>query len=144
MWAYFPFSFATTGLTSGRGARLDNVKTYNKPLCTHQLLWVEDDSKPRRWEWWVHERQLYGRGPTNDIVPSSRGVEVKFIYGSGSDWRSGYHEKTDSQITYELCFLCSRYRRKAKKMSFPTQLVPCQSTLGVNQNHRNKMTSRIW
>jgi hypothetical protein len=51
--------------------------------------------------------------------------------------------KTDAQTTYGLHFRCSRYRWKAKKISFPTQLVPHQNMLGADGNRHNKMTSRI-
>jgi hypothetical protein len=51
--------------------------------------------------------------------------------------------KTDAQTTYGLCFQCSRYRWKAKEVSFPTQLVLCQKMLGADGNHHNKMISRM-
>ena len=51
--------------------------------------------------------------------------------------------KTDAQAAYGLRFGCSTRRRKAKEISFPTQVVPCQNMLRVDRNHRNKMTSRI-
>lgn len=51
--------------------------------------------------------------------------------------------KIDTHVTYKLCFRCSRYHCKAKDISFPTQLVPRQNTLGVDKNHRNKWMSTI-
>jgi hypothetical protein len=51
--------------------------------------------------------------------------------------------KTNAQTTYELHFRRSRYRWKAKEISFPTYLVPNQNMLGANGNHHNKMTSKI-
>jgi hypothetical protein len=51
--------------------------------------------------------------------------------------------KTDAQATYGLRFGRSTYRRKAKEISFPTQVVSCQNSLGVDANRQNKMTSRI-
>jgi hypothetical protein len=49
----------------------------------------------------------------------------------------------DAQDTYELRFLCSRYRWKSKEISYPTQLVPHQNMLRANRNYRNNMVSRI-
>jgi hypothetical protein len=49
----------------------------------------------------------------------------------------------DAHATYGLCFRCSRYRWKAKEISFPTQLVPCQNILGSHGNRLNKMPSKI-
>jgi tRNA splicing ligase len=51
--------------------------------------------------------------------------------------------KMDVQTTYKLCFRCSRYRWKAKKISLPIQLVPLQNMLGGDGNHHNKKMSRI-
>ena len=51
--------------------------------------------------------------------------------------------KTDAQATYGLRFGRSIYRWKAKEISFPTQLIPYQNTLGVDGNRRNNMTTRI-
>jgi hypothetical protein len=36
--------------------------------------------------------QLYGKGPINDRVSNSRGIEVQFIHESSSDCRSGPHK----------------------------------------------------
>jgi hypothetical protein len=52
--------------------------------------------------------------------------------------------KTDAQATYRLHFRCFRYRWKAKKIRFPTHLVPRQNILRADGNCRNKMTSRIY
>ena len=51
--------------------------------------------------------------------------------------------KTDAQAAYGLRFGRSIRRRKAKEISFPTQVVPYQNTLRGDGNRRNKMTSRI-
>ena len=51
--------------------------------------------------------------------------------------------KTDAQATYGLRFRRSRYRWKAKAISFLTQLVPHQYTVGDDQNHHSKMISKI-
>jgi hypothetical protein len=51
--------------------------------------------------------------------------------------------KTNAQATYGLHFLRSRHHWKAKKIRFPTQLVPHQYTVGADQNHHNNMTSII-
>ena len=59
-------------------------------------------------------------------------------------WIAGVGLMTDAQATYRLCFQCSRYRWKAKEISFPTQMVPQQNMLGAYGNHHNKMTSRIY
>jgi hypothetical protein len=50
--------------------------------------------------------------------------------------------KTDAQETYKLRFQHSRYRWKAKEISFPTQLVPRQNILEGDENSHN-MTSKI-
>jgi hypothetical protein len=51
--------------------------------------------------------------------------------------------KTDTHATYELRFPRSRYRWKAKEITFLTQLVPRQYTVGADQNHHRKMIFRI-
>ena len=51
--------------------------------------------------------------------------------------------KTDAQVTYGLRFGYSTYARKDKEISFPTQPVLGQNSLGVDGNRRNKMTFRI-
>jgi hypothetical protein len=51
--------------------------------------------------------------------------------------------KTDAQATYGLHFRRSRYRWKAKAISFLTQLVPHQYTVGAYKNRYRKMMSRI-
>jgi hypothetical protein len=52
--------------------------------------------------------------------------------------------KTDAPATYGLCFRHSRYRSKSKEISFPTQLVPHQYTVGSGQNCHSKIMSRIY
>jgi hypothetical protein len=52
--------------------------------------------------------------------------------------------KMDAQAKYGLCFRRFRYCWKAKKISFPTHLVPYQNMLEADGNRRNKMTSRIY
>ena len=51
--------------------------------------------------------------------------------------------KMDAQATYGLRFGRSIYCWKAKEISFPTQLIPYQNTLGVDGNRRNNITTRI-
>jgi hypothetical protein len=51
--------------------------------------------------------------------------------------------KMNAHATYGLFFRCFRYRWKAKKIRFPTHLVPRQNMLRSNGNHHNKMMSRI-
>jgi hypothetical protein len=51
--------------------------------------------------------------------------------------------KMDAQATYELHFRRFRYPWKAKKISFPTHLVPRQNMLRADRNRHNKMTSKI-
>jgi hypothetical protein len=52
--------------------------------------------------------------------------------------------KTDAHATYGLYFGCSRNCWKAKEISFPTQLISHQNTLGIDGNHHNKMMSKIY
>jgi hypothetical protein len=51
--------------------------------------------------------------------------------------------KTDAHTTYGLHFRRSRYRWKAKEISFPTHLVSHQNILESDGNHHNKMMSKI-
>jgi hypothetical protein len=51
--------------------------------------------------------------------------------------------KTDAHTTYLLRFRCSRYHWKDKEIRFLTQFVSRQNMLGADENHHNKMTSRI-
>jgi hypothetical protein len=51
--------------------------------------------------------------------------------------------KTNAQATYGLHFRCSRYHWRSKEISFPTQIVPHQYTVGADQNRHSKMISRI-
>ncbi|TVU13612.1 hypothetical protein EJB05_40328, partial [Eragrostis curvula] len=51
--------------------------------------------------------------------------------------------KTGAQVAYEIGFGCSLYGWKAKKITFPMDLVSCLNSAGVIGNHRNKLTSRI-
>lgn len=48
-----------------------------------------------------------------------------------------------TQATYGLYFGRSKYRLKAKKINFPTQLAPCQNTLRIDNKMLKKMSSRI-
>jgi hypothetical protein len=69
----------------------------------------------------------------NQSSPKLKGVEVKFIRGSGLDCRSGSHEY-GRPCHIRTSFQCSRYRWKAKEISFPTQLVPhqiCSDLMGI-------------
>jgi hypothetical protein len=47
------------------------------------------------------------------------------------------HIQIDVQITYDLCFGCSTYERKAKEISFPMALVLCPTKIRVVCNQQN-------
>jgi hypothetical protein len=47
------------------------------------------------------------------------------------------HIEIDVQITYDLCFGCSTYARKAKEINFPMESVLCPTKIGVVRNHQN-------
>jgi hypothetical protein len=41
------------------------------------------------------------------------------------------------QIAYDLRFVRSIYARKAKEITFPMEMVPCATKIGVIRNHQN-------
>jgi hypothetical protein len=41
------------------------------------------------------------------------------------------------QIAYNLCFYCSIYAQKAKEITFPMEVVSCQTKIVVIHNHQN-------
>jgi hypothetical protein len=56
------------------------------------------------------------------------------------------HIQMDVQIAYDLHFGHSTYARKAKEISFPMELVPWQTKIGVIRNHQNStdFQNRFW
>jgi hypothetical protein len=52
--------------------------------------------------------------------------------------------KANAQATYELHFRRSRYHWKAKEITFPSQLVQRQYTVGADQNRHRKMMFKIY
>jgi hypothetical protein len=47
------------------------------------------------------------------------------------------HIQMDVQIAYDLHFGHSTYARNAKEITFPMELVPWQTKIGVIRNHQN-------
>jgi hypothetical protein len=45
--------------------------------------------------------------------------------------------KIDIQIVFDLRFGCSTYALKAKKITFPMELVSCTNKIEVVRNHQN-------
>ena len=88
--------------------------------------------------------------PAKDMTKAQQKMEPQAQYTLKSDLFASTVRtvgadltKTDAQATYGLRFERSTYGRKAKKISFSTQMVSCQNTLRGDGNCRYKWTPRI-
>jgi hypothetical protein len=85
---------------------------------------------------------------TKKVEERSKNVHVKLEAQSNSI--SGLSQnpgvgctKMNIQIAYELCFGRCTYPQKAKEITFLTQLVSPQNSIGVDGNRQNNLMSRI-
>jgi hypothetical protein len=54
------------------------------------------------------------------------------------------HIKTDAQVTYNIQLGLSWTPWKDKEITFPMELVPCTNSSGIDDNHQNNWTPRIY
>jgi hypothetical protein len=54
------------------------------------------------------------------------------------------HIKTDAQVTYDIQLGSSSTPLKGKEILFPMELVPFPNSSGINRNHQNNWTSKIY
>jgi hypothetical protein len=79
------------------------------------------------------------------VLESQGDVHVKVANQSNSELPSSSPTRSpippriqiDVQIAYDLRFVHSTYARKAKEITFPMALVPCQTKIGVIHNYQN-------
>jgi hypothetical protein len=77
------------------------------------------------------------------VLESQGDVHVKVANQSNSELPSSSPTRSlgplciqiDVQIAYDLCFGRSTYARKAKEITFPMELVPCPTKIGVIRNY---------
>jgi hypothetical protein len=88
-------------------------------------------------------------------VPESQGdVHTKVANQSNSELPSSSptrspgppHIQIDIQIAYDLHFGSSTYAQKAKEITFPMELVPYPTKIGVVRNYQNStdLQNRFW
>jgi hypothetical protein len=79
------------------------------------------------------------------VLESQGDVHEKVVNRSNSELPSSSPTQSpgppciqiDVQIAYNLRFGRSTYARKAKEITFPMELVPCPTKIGVICNHQN-------
>jgi hypothetical protein len=84
---------------------------------------------------WSIKKVLESQGDMHKMVASQSNSELP----SSSPTRSPEPPRIqiDVQIAYDLRFGRSTYARKAKKITFPTELVSCPDKIGVIRNPKN-------
>ena len=84
-----------------------------------------------------------------EVARTSRGVQFKLeaqikLTSSPSRSSGAVFSKSDAQDAYRLRFGRSLYGWKGNFIELPMAPVSHKNSLGVNGNHRNKLTSRIY
>jgi hypothetical protein len=118
---------------------LDDVKTYNNTLCRHQKFQssITQNQEGENDE----DIRINYMVKAQSMIESQ---ELKYKLFASLVWTAGVGPtKTDAHVTYGLRFGHSRCRWKSKDISFPTQLIPRQNTLRIDNSRHNKMTCRI-
>jgi hypothetical protein len=93
----------------------------------------------------IKERTMEEKWSIKKVLESQGDVHEKVANQSNSELPSSSPTQSpeppciqiDVQLTYDLCFGCSTYARKAKEIDFPTALVSCPTKIGVVCNHQN-------
>jgi hypothetical protein len=88
------------------------------------------------------------------VLESQGDVHMKVANQSNSELPSSSPTRSpgppciqiDIQIAYDLHFGSSTYARKAKEITFPMELVPYPTKIGVVRNYRNStdFQNRFW
>jgi hypothetical protein len=84
---------------------------------------------------WSIKKVLESQGDVHEKVANQSNSELPSSSPTRSSGPPGI--QIDVQIAYDLCFRRSTYARKAKEITFPTELVSCQTKIGVVRNHQN-------
>jgi hypothetical protein len=79
------------------------------------------------------------------VLESQGDVHAKVVNQSNSELPSSSPTRSpgppriqiDVQIAYDLHFGCSIYAPKVKEITFPMELVPCPTKIGVVRNYQN-------
>jgi hypothetical protein len=84
---------------------------------------------------WSIKKVLESQGDVHEKVANQSNSELP----SSSPTRSPRppHIQIDVQIAYGLRFRSSTYARKAKKITFPMELISCPTKIVVVRNHQN-------
>jgi hypothetical protein len=93
----------------------------------------------------IKERTIEDKWSIKKVLESQGDVHAKVANQSNSELLSSSPTRSsrppriqiDVQIVYDLRFGRSTYARKAKEITFPTELVPCPTKIGVVRNYQN-------
>jgi hypothetical protein len=90
------------------------------------------------------KKVLESQGDVHEKVANQSNSELS---GSSPTRSAGSHRiPIDVQIAYDLRFGRSTYARKAKEITFPTELVSYPIKIGVVRNHQNStnLQNHFW
>jgi hypothetical protein len=84
-----------------------------------------------------HQKVLESQGDMHEKVANQSNSELPSLSPTHSPGPPRI--EIDVQIAYDLRFGRSTYARKAKEITFPMALIPCQSKIEFIRNHRNSI-----
>jgi hypothetical protein len=84
---------------------------------------------------WNIKKVLENQGDMHEKVMNQSNSELS--RSSPTQSPGPPHIQIDVQIVYDLRFGRSTYARKDKEITFPMELVPCPTKIGVIRNYQN-------
>jgi hypothetical protein len=84
---------------------------------------------------WNIKKVLENQGDMHEKVVNQSNSELS--RSSPTQSSGPPHIQIDVQIAYDLRFGRSTYARKDKEITFPMELVPCPTKIGVIRNYQN-------